>query len=125
MAKDLEPILWTFMTECEIPQDVQDILIDGEYGVCAYKTIRDVAVFTNKRLIVKDAQGLTGKKVELYSLPYSSINMYSSENAGTFDFNSEIELWTRAGHIKIKVNPKVDIRKLDRVIATAILGGKL
>ena len=73
-------------------------------------------------LIVRDAQGLTGKKVEVYSLPYSRINMWSSENAGgMFDFNSELEMWTRAGHIKIKLDKKVDVRRLDQLIAWAVL----
>lgn len=71
-----------------------------------------------------DAQGLTGKKVEIYSLPYSSINMWSSENAGKLlDFNAEIELWTRAGQVKIKLNKGVDIRKLDHLISHAVLNG--
>ncbi len=77
-----------------------------------------------QRLIVRDAQGLTGKKVEIYSLPYSAINMWSSENAGKLlDFNAEMELWTRAGHIKIKLNKGVDIRKLDHLISHAVLNG--
>lgn len=51
-----------------------------------------------------DAQGISGKKVEIYPLPYSAISMWSSENAGTLDWNSEVELWTKAGHIKIKLS---------------------
>ena len=98
------------------------MLVEGEQPIAAYKTFRDSAVFTNKRLIVRDAQGMTGKKVEMYSLPYSTVNMWSSENAGTLDFNSELELWTRAGHIKIKVGKGVDVRKLDHLIAHVVLG---
>lgn len=115
-------LVWTFDSKCPVPNDVNDMLIDGEVALHAYKTIRDVAIFTNKRLIVRDAQGLTGKKVEIYSLPYSSINMYSTENAGKFlDVNAEVELWTRAGHIKINLNRGVDIREFDKIIANAIL----
>ena len=119
----IESILnWTFYSECSLPNDVNDMLIDGEEAICSYKTIRDVAIFTNKRLIVRDAQGLTGKKVEIYCLPYSSINMWSTENAGSFlDFNSEVELWTRAGHIKINLNKKIDIRKFDTLLANVLL----
>lgn len=113
---------WTFVTECPIPQDVNQLLVEGEVAVAAYQTYRDSAIFTNKRLIVRDAQGFTGKKVEIYSLPYSSINMWSTENAGSFlDFNAEVELWTRAGHIKVKLQKGVDIRAFDRLIANAIL----
>lgn len=113
---------WTLVSECAIPSDVQGILVEGEEAIAAYKTFRDSAIFTTKRLIVRDAQGLTGKKVEIYSLPYSSINMWSTENSGKlFDINAEVELWTRAGHIKINLQKGIDIRKFDRLIANALL----
>lgn len=113
---------WTLIGECPIPQDVNNLLVSGEVPVAAYKTFRDSAIFTNKRLIVRDAQGLTGKKIEIYSLPYSSINMWSTENAGGFlDTNAEVELWTKAGHIKVKLQKGVDIRKFDKLIANALL----
>ena len=123
MSNELNPFaVWTFTSPCPIPNDVSEMLVAGETPVCAYKTIRDSAIFTNKRLIVRDAQGLTGKKVEIYTLPYSSIVMYSTENAGKFlDFNAEVELWTKAGHIKINLQKGVDIRALDKVMATYIL----
>ncbi len=123
MSNDLQHLAaWTFVSECPVPRDVSGMLVPGETPVCAYKTIRDMAIFTNKRLIVRDAQGITGKKIEIYTLPYSSIIMYSTENAGKFlDFNSEVELWTKAGKIKINLNRGVDIRALDKVLATYIL----
>lgn len=122
MAATQAILQWTFISECPIPNDVNQILVDGEVAIAAYKTIRDSAIFTNKRLIVRDAQGLTGKKVEIYSLPYSSINMWSTENAGSFlDINAEVELWTRAGHIKVNLKKGIDIRKIDKLIANAIL----
>lgn len=118
---DLQLLSWTFVSECPIPADVAGLLVGGEVPVAAYKTVRDSAIFTNKRLIVRDAQGLMGKKVEVYSLPYSSINMWSTENAGTLDFNAEVELWTRAGHIKINLGRGIDVRQFDRLIAEALL----
>lgn len=122
MAETQGILTWTLVAECPIPSDVNDLLVEGEVAVAAYKTFRDSAIFTNKRLIVRDAQGLTGKKVEIYSLPYSSINMWSTENAGKFfDLNAEVELWTRAGHIKVNLQKGVDIRKFDMLIANALL----
>lgn len=113
---------WTFLTEVAIPDDVADLLVQGETAVTAFSTFRDTAIFTTKRLIVRDAQGITGKKVEIYSLPYSSINMWSSENSGKIlDLSAELELWTRAGRIKIKVGKDIDIRRLDNLIANAVL----
>lgn len=122
MAETQGILTWTLVSECPIPNDVSDLLVEGEVAIAAYKTFRDSAIFTNKRLIVRDAQGLTGKKVEVYSLPYSSINMWSTENAGKlFDLSAEVELWTRAGQIKVNLQKGVDIRKLDKLIANALL----
>ncbi|AUD13179.1 MULTISPECIES: PH domain-containing protein [unclassified Planococcus (in: firmicutes)] len=112
---------WTFLQEIDVPDSVKDLLVDSEQAKVAYKTVRDTAVVTNKRIIISDKQGLTGKKVEVYTIPFASINMYSTENAGTFDANAEIQLWTRAGNFKLNLNKKVDIRKLDKIIAEAIL----
>ena len=122
LTVETAPILtWTLISECPIPNDVQSLLVPGEQAVAAYKTFRDSAIFTTKRLIVRDAQGITGKKVEVYSLPYSSINMWSSENAGMLDTNAEMELWTRVGHVKVNLRKGVDVRRLDSLIAQYVL----
>jgi hypothetical protein len=113
---------WTLVQEIPVPDDVVGLLMEGEQAVAAFKTFRDSAVFTTKRLIVRDAQGLTGKKVEVYSLPYSSVVMWSSENAGgKLDRDGELELWTRAGHIKVKLHKTIDVRRLDQLLAWAVL----
>ena len=76
MPAELDAIAaWTLVAECPIPNDIGPILIPGEQPYVAYKTFRDSAIFTDRRLIVRDSQGITGKKVELYSLPYSHIDM--------------------------------------------------
>lgn len=72
MANELAALAsWTFFQEVAIPQDIGALMVNGEQPIAAYKTIRDVAVFTNKRLIVKDAQGITERKLRsiLYHIP--------------------------------------------------------
>ncbi|WP_042145009.1 MULTISPECIES: PH domain-containing protein [unclassified Pseudoalteromonas] len=70
-----------------------DCLIDGEAIQKAYKVIRDMFVFTNKRLILIDKQGVTGSKVELLSIPYSKVTKFSKESAGHFDLDAELKIW--------------------------------
>ncbi len=114
---------WIFNQECPIPNDIKEILVDGEEAVHAYKTVRDVAIITNKRLIIRDSQGITGSKIEIYSIPYTSINMWSTENGkGMFNFASELELWTRAGHIKINLAKGLDMVALEKMLSKFILG---
>lgn len=112
---------WTFMQQVDTPADIIDSLVPGEEAVATFKTIRDTATFTSKRLIVRDSQGITGKKVECYSLPWSAVNMWSVENAGHLDLNAEIELWTRAGHVKINLKRGADVNVIDRLIAQYVL----
>ena len=119
----IAPLLsWTFTQKTVPTNDLLEMLVEGEEIVHCYKTIRDIAALTTKRLIIRDAQGITGKKVQIYSLPYRSIDMWSTENAGKmFDINAELELWTKAGHFKLKVNSKCDIREFEAVLGKAIL----
>ncbi len=113
---------WTFFKETEASESIVNMLVDDEYVIKAYKTFRDVAVFTNMRLIVRDSQGVTGKKVETYVIPYSSIYMYSTESSGPLlDFNSEVELWTKSGNIKVKLKKNIDLGDIEHVLANAIL----
>lgn len=69
------------------------ILIETEQIEKAYQLIRDVFVFTNKRLIVVDKQGVTGRKIEFLSIPYSKITKFSKESAGHFDLDAELKIW--------------------------------
>ncbi|NLI03768.1 MAG: PH domain-containing protein [Actinomycetaceae bacterium] len=115
---------WTFVEEVPVPQDIGAMLVQNEQPYAAFRTYRDTAIFTNKRLIVRDAKGITGKKVEVYSLPYNAIVMWSSENAGgVLDFNADLELWTKAGHVRVKLGQAVDIRRLDSLIAYCVMNG--
>lgn len=113
---------WLFTDHLsETPREITEQLITGEEVVDAFKTMRDVAAFTNKRLIVMDAQGITGKKKEIYSIPYRSIIMWSTENAGKVDLSAEVELWTRVGNFKLNLSRGIDVRRFDRLFAEICL----
>jgi hypothetical protein len=70
-----------------------DSLVEGEKIEKAYKVIRDLFVFTNKRLILVDKQGVTGSKMEILTIPYNKITKFSKESAGHFDMDAELKLW--------------------------------
>lgn len=78
----------------EISNDYATILGDGETVELALKVIRDLYIFTNKRLLLVDKQGLTGKRTEYHSLPYKSICHYSVTTSGHFDLDGELRVWT-------------------------------
>lgn len=76
-----------------VENEIGPILVPGEQIVQAYRLIRDLYVFTEKRLILIDKQGLTGKKVEYHSIPYRSITHFSVETGGRFDLDAELKIW--------------------------------
>ena len=101
---------------------VGPLLLDDEFIVAAYKAIRDGVVFTNKRVIAMNVQGITGKKVDYTSLPYSKVQAYSVETAGTFDLDCELDLFFSAlGHVRFELRGGCDIRALCRTISEYIL----
>ncbi|GGI42258.1 PH domain-containing protein [Mammaliicoccus stepanovicii] len=113
---------WTLYEKVNVPNDVDNYLVNGEEAYSAFKTFRDTAIFTNKRIIIRDIQGITGKKIETYSIPYSIILMWSTENAGKLlDLNGEITLWTKAGHFKIKIGRNLDIMPFETLLSNALL----
>ena len=77
----------------DVTEDLSKILVDGEEIDVAFKLVRDLIVFTDKRLLMVDKQGLTGKKAEYHSIPYRSISHFSIETAGRFDMDAELKIW--------------------------------
>jgi len=72
--------------------DYGKFLIDGEEIEIGFQIIRDTFIFTNKRLLLVDKQGLTGKKLEILTIPYKSIDYFCIETSGTFDSDSELKI---------------------------------
>lgn len=103
-------------------QDVAPILVAGEEVINAFKGIRDSVIFTNKRVIAINVQGMTGKKRDYTSLPYSKIQAFSVETAGTFDMDAELDLWfSGMGTVRFEFKGNVDIRALAQLIGNYVL----
>ena len=107
----------------KLRSDYGQLILDGETIEVGFQVIRDTFVFTNKRLILVDIQGLTGKKIEYLSIPYNKITKFSIETAGTFDLDAELKLWIGSdpAPLEKKFNKKVNIYDLQKVLATHVL----
>ena len=98
-------------------QEVAPLLISGENVLSAYSALRDYVVFTNKRIIAVNVQGLTGKKKDFSSIPYSKVNAFSVETAGTFDMDSELELYLSGlGKVKFEFTGASNIVEIGKLI---------
>ncbi|WP_251859750.1 PH domain-containing protein [Clostridium sp. Marseille-Q2269] len=107
----------------DIEKDYEDILADNEKVERAYKLIRDMFIFTNKRLVLVDKQGMTGKKIEYHSIPYKSITHFSIETAGNFDLDAELKIWISGTQLPIEkqFNSSLNIYELQSVLANYVL----
>ena len=98
--------------------ELRDLLIDGENIIGCYQDVRDHVFFTDKRVIAVNVQGITGKKKDFTTLPYSKISAYSVETAGTFDLESELDLYySGVGRVRFEFKGSSDILEIGRVIA--------
>jgi len=107
----------------QIQQEFGRVLAAGETVEHAYKLIRDYFVFTDKRLVLVDKQGLTGSKVEYHSIPYRNITHFSVETAGSFDLDAELKIWI-SGHsvpIQKQFNKQLNIYEVQGVLASYVL----
>lgn len=107
----------------QMESELQEILIDGESIRNGFKLIRDLVVFTDKRLILIDKQGWTGKKKEYLSIPFRSIDFFSKETTGTFDLDAEIKIWIKSRHEPISLEFRKDthIHQVFRVLSESVL----
>ncbi|MPQ85041.1 PH domain-containing protein [Pseudomonas sp. MAFF 730085] len=101
----------------EYAERVTALLLDGEEVIDAYKAMRDGVVFTTKRIIAVNVQGITGSKKDFTSLPYKNIVAYSVETSGTFDLDSELEIYfSSLGKVKFEFTGKTSIVEISRII---------
>ncbi|MDQ6600185.1 MULTISPECIES: PH domain-containing protein [Bacillus] len=111
------------VTPAELQREYAKVLASNEKIEKAYKLIRDLFIFTNKRLILVDKQGLTGKKTEYHSIPYKSITHFSIETAGNFDLDAELKIWISGNALPLQkqFNKNLNIYELQSVLAEYVL----
>lgn len=104
--------------------DVQGLLIDGEEVMYAFQTVRDQLVFTNKRIISVDVQGITGKRKSFSTMPYSKIQYFTVQTPGFLEMfpDSELFLMFSSGFTaKFEFKGMVDIGAIGRMISKYVL----
>lgn len=98
------------------------ILIPEEAIVSSYQSIRDGVVFTNKRIIAINVQGITGTKKDITSMPYSKVQVYSVETAGVLDMDSELEIWfSGVGKVRFEFKSNANVAEICRLMSVYIL----
>lgn len=101
---------------------VEPLFVPGEFIIGCYQSVRDGVVFTDKRIIALNVQGLTGKKKDFTSLPYSKIQAYSIETAGVLDTDCELDLWfSGLGKVRFEFIHTMNIADICRLISEKVL----
>jgi hypothetical protein len=98
------------------------LLGQGEQVLAAYALVRDAILFTDRRLVLVDKQGMTGRKVEYHTVPYRSITQFSVETAGTFDLDAELKIWVSSGGAPIskQFGKGVDVYEVQALLAQQV-----
>jgi hypothetical protein len=108
----------------KLQQEFQPILVEGEDLVAAYRVLRDLIVFTNKRLILVDKQGMTSSKVEYQTIPYARIVRFSKESAGIMDLDAELKIWIVGQPLPITktFGKNENVNEVYQILSRAVLG---
>lgn len=102
---------------------VTPMLVDGETIFASFRSIRDRVIFTTKRIIAVNVQGITGKKKDFTSLPYSKVQAFSVETAGILDLDCEIELYfSGLGKVRFEFTGGFDIVSFNKILSSYVLG---
>lgn len=107
-----------------VRSEVNGLLIQGEEAVMAFQTVRDQLVFTNKRIIAIDVQGITGKRKSFSTMPYSKIQYFSIQTPGFAELIPDSELFIMFSNTftaKFEFKGNVDIGKIGRMISEYVL----
>lgn len=99
------------------------VLASDEEFLKAFSLVRDQWIFTNKRLLIIDKQGITGKKAELLTIPYKSIEQFSMETKGNFDADSELKLWVKRipEPIETQFGSDQDVKEVYQLLSEGVL----
>lgn len=104
--------------DAKFDAELAPLLVEGEKILGCYQDVRDHVVFTDKRVIAVNVQGITGKKKDFTSLPYAKVSVFSVETAGTFDLESELELYySGVGRVRFEFRGSSDIIDIGRIIS--------
>ncbi|KLV03353.1 helicase [Photobacterium aquae] len=112
------------MDRDEAHEELSTILGNGEQIELAYKLIRDMIVLTNRRLILIDKQGMTGKKIEYRSIPYKSVTMFTVETTGHFDLDAELKIWVsgQSDPMELEFSGKTNVYAMQSLLAEKVAG---
>ncbi len=110
------------LPEGKIRKEAFDFLVPGEEVIQAFKTIRDQVIFTSKRILVINIQGITGKKTSYFSYPYSKVQSFGIETAGVLDIDSELKLVFVSGTVlQFDFKARVNIKQICASISNYVL----
>lgn len=106
----------------KVREDFHKFLIEDESIFAAFKSVRDQVVFTNKRIIAANVQGITGSKVDYTSLPFSKIQAFSVESSGTLDLDCEIQVFlSELGMVHFEIKGSFDLIQFNKYISQYVL----
>lgn len=106
----------------KVDNNILTLLVPKEEIIGVYKSVRDYVVFTNRRFISVNIQGVTGKRRDYTIMPYSKISVFSIETSGVLDIDSELQLFfSGVGKVTFEFTGSSDIVEIGQMISRHLL----
>ncbi|KTR06732.1 cytoplasmic protein [Aureimonas ureilytica] len=107
-----------------LSRELEPVLLPNEGIEIAFQLMRDQLVFTDRRVILIDKQGMTGRKRQYHSIPYRAVTMFSVETAGSFDTDAELRIWVSGQPQPFTQNLSrgANIAGIQKALAGGVLG---
>ena len=108
----------------EVRNELYGLLLNDEVILSAFKTIRDQLVFTNKRIVEIDVQGITGSKRSFSSLPYSKVQFFAIQTPSVMEMVKDSELYLEFSSgfsATFEFKGDVDIGQIGRMVSKYVI----
>ncbi|WP_054741774.1 PH domain-containing protein [Cellulosilyticum ruminicola] len=117
-----EYIKLSMMNSNEAEEVIKPILVPNEKIEVAFRTVRDKVIFTSKRIITVNIQGVSGKRKDYTTIPYGRIQAFSVQTSGTFDLESELNIWiSSVGKLHFEISGRYDVQNINRLLSEYVL----
>ena len=106
------------VSDSKLARLVSPLLCPGEQIIQEFQSVRDGVIFTDRRVIAINIQGVTGMKKAYTILPYKRVQAFAIETAG---IDAELQLWySGLGTVRFELLAGSDLAALCQAIETGL-----
>lgn len=115
-------IVLTFDRSVKPTEEITSLLVEGEEIHYCFFNGQDIIVFTDRRIIYDDRDGLLALRNDITSIPYRSIIKWHTVNAASIaDMHAVLDFWTIHDHYTVNTDRSLNLLPIHQLISKAVL----